>query len=60
MARHACFGIKAKGQERLRQGGRVYDIFDGLIEDRAVKIYFDVTEPMRVLDQTVDDTLSGN
>lgn len=54
------FGIRAKGQERLRQDGRVYDIFEGALDDRTVKIYFDVTDPVRVLDQTVDDSLSGN
>jgi hypothetical protein len=48
------FGIRARSQEEVRQNGRVYEVFDGKIDEREVKIYFDVTDPVRVLDETLE------
>lgn len=48
------FGIKATGQERIRaEDGRVYDVFQGKLDDREMSIHFDVTDPVRVLDDTL-------
>lgn len=49
------FGIRATSQERIRQDGRVYDVFDGKLDERDVKIYFDVTDTVQILDATLGD-----
>ena len=48
------FGIKARSQERHRWEGRVYDVFEGKLRGDDVTIYFDVTDPVRVLDETLE------
>jgi len=48
------FGIKASSQERLRREDRVFDVFEGKIGKDDVTIYFDVTDPVRVLDETLE------
>ena len=48
------FGIKARSKERHRREDRVYEVFEGKLGGDDVKAYFDVTDPVRVLDETLE------
>jgi hypothetical protein len=48
-----AFGIQAEGQERHQREGRVYDVFTGAIDGRAVTIYFDATLPAQHFDTDI-------
>lgn len=47
------FEIRAKGQTRHQTGNKTYDVFDGVIGERAVQVYFDVTALMNAFDQDI-------
>ncbi|NJL93218.1 MAG: DUF4919 domain-containing protein [Anaerolineae bacterium] len=49
------FGMRPSGQTRQAVGERIYDIFDGQIDDRPVTMYFDVTPFVRHIDQLISD-----
>lgn len=50
------FGIKAKSQERHRRAEGIFDVFEGKLGDRQVQVYFDVADPVRVLDETLEQS----
>jgi hypothetical protein len=50
------FGIKARSRERHRRDDRVFDVFEGKIGRDDVTVHFDVTDPVRVLDETLERT----
>ena len=49
------FGIKAKSHTRHRREDGVFDVYEGIINDRAVTVYFDVTDPVRIVDSMTTD-----
>ena len=49
------FGIKARSHTRHRRDDGVFDVFEGKIDDRAVTVYFDVTDHVRVVDAMMID-----
>jgi hypothetical protein len=48
------FGMKAKSYERVFREDKIYDVYQGKIDDRDATMYFDVTHPV----QFVEDTIS--
>lgn len=54
------FGIQANEQTRHRRDDGVFDVFEGILDEEAVTVYFDVTTPVAVLDETLEHEKTDN
>lgn len=52
------FGMKAKHHTRHQREDGIFDVYEGVIGDRNVTLYFDVTNPARFIEENVIGELS--
>ncbi len=52
------FGMRAKSHTRHKQADAIFDVYEGIIGDREVTMYFDVTNPVQFVENSIIGDMS--